>query len=114
MPAMTGNKDDPQFISEALDQLQNLLFLLFHPRYGFLKEEKTEGFWKQEVKDPSLRKHSHDQLLALLMLKEVMVMHRKEDLKLPRPIFLQVECEVMIPLDEEIRTNLSQKGTRKF
>jgi hypothetical protein len=54
-----------------------------------LKEEKTEAFWKQEVKDPFLRKHSHDQLLALL--KEVMVMHRKEDLKLPRPIFLQVE-----------------------
>lgn len=92
---MTGNEDDPEYNSVALDQLQRILFFLRHPKYGVSTSEDVLEAWKTHVKKPFLGRKSRDNLLSVL--KEIMVMHRKEDLKLPEPIFRQVEKDIPIP-----------------
>ena len=92
---VTGNEDDPKYSNTALDQLQRILYFLRHPTYGISKSRDVVKTWEIEVKKPFLSRQSRKNLLDIL--REIMVMHRKEDLKLPEPIFRQIEREVDIP-----------------
>ncbi len=99
---LTGNEDDGNYISDALDQLQRILKFLRHPKYGTSKQA-----WETEVKEPFVSKKSRTNLLTVL--KEIMVMHRKQDLNLPKPRFLQIEREVDIP--REVETQITTTAT---
>jgi len=96
---VTGNEDNLDYNSTALDQLQRILYFLRHPKYGISKSQDVIETWASEVKNPFLSRKSRKNLLSVL--KEIMVMHRKEDLKLPEPIFRQIEREVDIPQQVE-------------
>ena len=97
---LVGNEDHPKYNANALDQLQRIQYFLRHPLYGFSKSnEDVKKAWEKEVKIPFLKKKNRDKILHVL--KEIMVMHRKEDLKLPEPIFQQIEVEVDIPIEVE-------------
>jgi SNF2 family DNA or RNA helicase len=123
----TGDEDDPDFTSHALDQLQRLLFFLRHPIYGISsspitttdeeiikpknkkKHASAKSVWIKQVKAPFLAKAPDGRIQLLRVLKEIMVMHRKEDIQLPRPIFNQVERDAVIPMDiqKELQQNAS-------
>ena len=96
---VTGNEDNPDYNSIALDQLQRILYFLRHPRYGISNSQDVVEAWETDVKTPFLSRKSRKNLLGVL--KEIMVMHRKEDLKLPEPIFCQIEQEVDVPREVE-------------
>jgi len=96
---VTGNEDDPDYNNTALDQLQRILYFLRHPKYGSSKSRDDTQAWETDVKKPFLSRKSRDSLIGVL--KEIMVMHRKEDLKLPEPVFRQIEREVAVPYDIE-------------
>lgn len=102
---VTGNEDNPDYNNVALDQLQRILYFLRHPKYGISKSEDVVEAWETEVKQPFLSRQSRKNLLNVV--KEIMVMHRKEDLKLPEPIFRQIEREVDVPpqVEDTIITN---------
>ena len=106
---LTGNEDDANYINDALDQLQRILEFLRHPKYGISKSSKQA--WETEVKEPFVSKKSRTKLLDVL--KEIMVMHRKQDLKLPKPKFLQIEREVDIPkeVEAQITTTATNYGS---
>ena len=112
----TGDEDSVNFTSKGLDQLQRLLLFLRHEKYGSLPEEengigndrkgrgssnkwqaKTE--WVKLVKKPFLRKEHDGRKELYRVLDEVMVMHKKEDIGLPKPIFKQSEVKVPVPSD---------------
>lgn len=103
---VTGNEDNPEYNSTALDQLQRILYFLRHPRYGISKSRDVVEAWETEVKKPFLSRKSRKNLLGAL--KEIMVMHRKEDLKLPEPIFCQIEQEVDVPHEVEASITANQ------
>ena len=108
---VTGNEDNTDYNSIALDQLQRILYFLRHPKYGISKSEDVVEAWETEVKKPFLSRQSRKNLLSVL--KEIMVMHRKEDLKLPEPIFRQIEREVDIPreVEAEITANATNHSS---
>ena len=104
----TGNRDRVSYTADALDQLQRLLCFLRHPTYGAVpkseasdqeasSEELALQQWGVEIKQPFLDRDDAARCKLLETLKEVMVMHRKEDIKLPLPIFISGEVEVNIP-----------------
>lgn len=104
----TGNEDDKNFCNEALDQLHRLLFFLRHPEYGQghipeTKKEIAACKWTNNVKRPFLARHPAGRAELLRVLKSIMVMHRKEDIDLPLPIFRQIQQAVHIPNETEDR-----------
>jgi hypothetical protein len=118
----TGNEDDIRYSYLALDQLQRLLCFLRHPTYGnvassstqrispgqnkvkAMLKEKAKNDWVRKAKQPFLAKKSNGRNELLRVLKEIMVMHRKEDIRLPKPMFNQVETDVVVP--EEVEASL--------
>jgi hypothetical protein len=118
---MTGDEDDQNFTATALDQLQRLLFFLRHPVYGQdtklnnknrkamdeikkSRRETARGRWDTCVKQPFLKKMESGREELLLVLREIMVMHRKEDIDLPKPIFRQIERNIHI--SEEVEKSI--------
>ena len=89
--------------------MQRLLFFLRHPKYGALppeassrrpvyseqpddKEEaetkrnkKAKSVWVKQVKKPFLARKEQGREELISLLKSIMVMHRKEDINLPKP-----------------------------
>ena len=128
---MTGDEDSVDFTSKALDQLQRLLLFLRHPIYGTVppanstpvlsyadenllrprnsrrqQKQEAKAKWVVQVKDPFLKKDPKGRSELLELLRGVMVMHRKEDIHLPPPIFHQAEVDVLVP--EEIQKKLQK------
>jgi hypothetical protein len=118
----TGDEDDKQFSTHALDQLQRLLVFLRHPMYGNLPSEtpyiadadeyetnknQAKKQWLTKVKTPFLSKKIEGRLELKRVLTSCLVMHRKEDIKLPKPIFRQAEVDVPVeePIQVEMRKN---------
>lgn len=117
----TGDEDNMNYSSKALDQLQRLLYFLRHSKYGMITENKrnarnidceeddnkkksAKSAWEKDVKEPFLKKLQAGRQQLLDVLKEIMVLHRKEDICLPKPIFEQVETNAHI--SEEIEHKL--------
>eukprot|EP00978_Attheya_sp_CCMP212_P003897 scaffold8315_cov50-Attheya_sp.AAC.1 len=125
---MTGDEDDIDFSAKGLDQLQRLLFFLRHPKYGTIPSEakykspyifsdendndegarkkkiEAKGNWTILVKDPFLAKKNKGRQELLHVLRGVMVMHRKEDINLPKPIFKQ--GEETIEIDQTVQDKI--------
>ena len=103
-----------------MTQLQRLLLFLRHEKYGITKSETLDkasngggsggndsgrrrgnntakSAWDETVKIPFLREQPAGRDELFHVLKEVMVMHKKEDIGLPKPIFKQGEVSVHIP-----------------
>jgi SNF2-related domain len=123
----TGNEDDQDFTARALDQLQRLLVFLRHPVYGDLpspgnetsrctgttdnargkshleRKRQAKQQWDIMIKSPFLRKQMDGRQKLEEILKTIMVMHRKEDIHLPKPIFLQADVDVPLPLDIQLK-----------
>mmetsp|Transcript_30569 Transcript_30569/g.64684 ORF Transcript_30569/g.64684 Transcript_30569/m.64684 type:complete len:1068 (-) Transcript_30569:106-3309(-) len=115
----TGDEDSQDFTAKGLDQLQRLLFFLRHEKYGTLLEPMGQGeynskakggrgkrnkqqaksAWEACVKKPFLKKQGDGRKELYQVLDEVMVMHKKEDLSLPKPIFKQPQVSVPVPSD---------------
>lgn len=112
----TGDEDSRDFTSKGLDQLQRLLLFLRHEKYGTLPEsyqnngntkisrgrgqgnkQQAKSAWDINVKKPFLNRLMREELYRVLV--EVMVMHKKEDLSLPKPIFKQSQVDVNVPRD---------------
>ena len=55
-----------------------------------------------DVKEPFLTMNPKGHKELKIALKEIMIMHRKEDIKLPQPAFCQVERRVLIPHKVEL------------
>lgn len=114
----TGNEDDEEFTAKALDQLQRLLMFLRHPTYGDIPPEtsstsNSEGEilqrklqakqeWEIRVKQPFLEKQRSGRDEIERVLREIMVVHRKEDIHLPKPIFEQADVDVPIPEETQL------------
>jgi hypothetical protein len=118
----TGDEDDNKFSSNALDQLQRLLVFLRHPMYGNLPSEtsyitgadayetnkdQAKKQWLTKVKTPFLSKKIEGRMELERVLTNCLVMHRKEDIKLPKPIFRQAEVDAPVPepIQVEMREN---------
>ena len=107
----TGDVDDKAYTSNSLDQIQRLLYFLRHPKYGIVEDQSkanASSAWMQEIKAPFLQRNAKARQKLMDILKQIMVMHRKEDIELPKPVFNQVERDVMIPAfkeDEPLRHN---------
>ena len=126
----TGDEDGPDFCASALDQIQRLLFFLRHPKYGHIPKtqdtededvfrrrpkgrrkktmgsessrvEKARDEWLVNVKLPFLARKEEGRRELVSVLKETLVIHRKEDIRLPSPIFRQIENDVVIPSSVE-------------
>ncbi|KAL7468826.1 hypothetical protein ACHAXS_009057 [Conticribra weissflogii] len=107
----TGDEDSPDFTAKGLDQLQRLLLFLRHSKYGVShdgehpsvthegesRKELAKNTWDNVVKTPFLNKIESGREELYNILHEVMVMHKKEDINLPKPIFKQGEVIVVIP-----------------
>ena len=115
----TGDEDSNKFTANALDQLQRLLLFLRHPIYGNLpsdmvahsvggtayqdgqedrkRKQQAKELWATNVKQPFLAQQTKGREELLVVLKELMVMHRKEDIKLPKPVFQNSETLVPVP-----------------
>jgi hypothetical protein len=133
----TGDEDEEDFSAKALDQLQRLLFFLRHPQYGNLpaaarpsrrsrllsdRQEKTSNeemdermeaaraSWVTNVKVPFLGRKAAGKQELLRILKDIMVMHRKEDIDLPKPIFRQVEVDISVPEAVELTMVQGEAG----
>jgi len=120
----TGDQDASGYMAECLDQQQRLLCFLRHPEYGSIVEpvsasqtaqdlERQQDTayhnWEKNVKKPFLegKRSGRDELLRVL--KGIMVMHHKEDINLPRPIFLQGEVTIQVP--PLVQQNVVQAGS---
>ena len=112
----TGDEDSQDFTAKGLDQLQRLLLFLRHPCYGSLpasmqddindqsgrsknNKQQAKSAWDINIKRPFLRKQDEGRKELYQVLDEVMVMHKKEDLSLPRPVFKQSQVSVCVPPD---------------
>lgn len=97
----TGDEDDPKFTEKGLDQLQRLLFFLRHEKYGIVSgnNDQAKDAWNEQVTRPFLARQDEGRQELYKVLNEVMVMHKKEDLSLPKPIFEQSEVDVSVPHD---------------
>ncbi|KAL7493687.1 hypothetical protein ACHAWT_010569 [Skeletonema menzelii] len=118
----TGDEDSQQFNDVGLTQLQRLLLFLRHEKYGTTKDESLEAQsiggggrsernkanakseWDTLVKIPFLKKQDAGREELFRVLKEVMVMHKKEDIGLPKPVFKQ--GEVTIPIAQEVGSHI--------
>ncbi|CAB9506280.1 SNF2 family N-terminal domain [Seminavis robusta] len=137
----TGDEDDAQFTSKALDQLQRLLLFLRHPIYGTLlpaaptsaspyvfdykrvmkkagnnqleQKQRAKTTWVATVKEPFLQKKLGGREALLQVLHGVMVIHKKEDINLPKPDFVQSDVELPIPMQVQsnIRDNVASSAT---
>jgi hypothetical protein len=115
-----GNVDADECNLECLDQLQRLMIFLRHESYGIIPSNKdaaitynfggsgkgnTKGdnkkqaksAWDTNVKVPFLAKCESGRNELLKELNKVMVMHKKEDLYLPTPIFKFADVNLYIP-----------------
>ena len=113
----TGDEDSKDFTSQGLDQLQRLLLFLRHESYGIFPMDQTandkkrsrggkkggkqqaKSAWESNVKKAFLNKNPAGRDELYRVLNEIMVMHKKEDLLLPRPIFKQSQVDVLVPPD---------------
>lgn len=114
----TGDEDSPSFTAKGLDQLQRLLLFLRHETYGSTVDQfdgkdgsswsdtvregnkwTAKTAWDKNVKKPFLNKQEDGRKELYRVLDEVMIMHKKEDLSLPKPIFKQSQIDILIPLD---------------
>ena len=113
----TGNEDSHDFTSKGLDQLQRLLLFLRHERFGTLPgsidlnydniddnrgnghKQQAKSAWEKCVKNPFLKKQDEGRKELYRVLDEIMVMHKKEDLSLPKPIFKQSQVDVLVPTE---------------
>lgn len=105
----TGDRDSPSYTTNALEQLQRLLCFLRHPIYGTIPKSQLASSeasgddlalarWGTEIQQPFASNRDISARNKLLrLLKEIMVMHRKEDIDLPLPIFTSGEVEVGVP-----------------
>jgi SNF2 family DNA or RNA helicase len=114
----TGDEDSVEFNDIGLTQLQRLLLFLRHEKYGTTKNQSPEkksnrgggggsgrrhdnamakSEWDKMVRIPFLKKQHAGREELFRVLKEVMVMHKKEDIGLPKPVFKQGEVTVQIP-----------------
>lgn len=110
----TGDEDSEEFTSRGLDQMQRLLLFLRHPVYGtvFARDARTAAekkalakqAWFSSVKSPFLEKQVLGRRELMRVMDEVMVMHRKEDIDLPTPVFKQ--GEVAVPIPDEVQAKL--------
>ena len=128
----TGDEDDEEFSSNALDQIQRLLRFLRHPMYGTLKPEgqnyslyiededsntggkqQAKELWVENVKAPFLKRREQGRKELFRVLKEILVMHRKEDIQLPKPIFRQSQSDVLVPteIQHEMMANIKMAKT---
>jgi len=60
--------------------------------------KKAQSLWDLEIKQPFLNRSVEGRDSLLSLLKSLFVMHRKDDIKLPKPVFVQAEVDVPIPL----------------
>jgi len=131
----TGDEDSAEFSAKALDQIQRLLVFLRHPIYGTIPSSNTvevrsqyldtlrptpskstplklqqqaKAAWVTRVKEPFLQKKPEGRTELLEVLRSVMVMHRKEDIHLPKPVFRQGEVSVRIP--DAVQNHLQQNA----
>ena len=110
----TGDEDSSEFTSRGLDQLQRLLLFLRHDLYGTLSNldvnttpnnvrkqnrEQAKSAWVAGVKLPFLKKKDSGREELYRILREIMVMHKKEDIHLPAPIFKQGEVSILVPTE---------------
>jgi hypothetical protein len=109
----TGDEDNPEFNAKGLDQLQRLLIFLRHEKYGIIpstsngierqnesnycQKKEAKSAWDTRVKQPFLRKEEEGRAELYRILNQIMVMHKKEDLALPKPIFKQADVDVPVP-----------------
>ena len=60
-------------------------------------KDQAKDEWQAHVKKPFLKKQDTGRKELYRVLDEVMVMHKKEDINLPKPIFKQAEVSVPVP-----------------
>lgn len=115
-----GDVDAKEYNIECLDQLQRLMIFLRHERYGIIpsseeavisynsggnrkgntksnNKKQAKSAWDTNIKAPFLAKHEIGRNALLKELNQVMVMHKKEDLHLPTPIFKFADVNIDIP-----------------
>jgi len=124
-----GDEDSLEYTASGLQQFQRLLLFLRHPKYGIIPSpDGTSGIassggrnassrrsfdrdakqqnkdcakqaWDDNVKAPFLGKQEAGRQELYRTMDQCMVMHKKEDINLPKPIFKQGEVSVPVPLD---------------
>jgi len=106
-----GNRDSEEYTAECMDQLQRLFCFLRHPEYGAVRPADSDlkpsdlnaqhdlAFrkWEDEVKDPFLQIKERGRATLLRVLKSVSVIHQKEDINLPLPIFVEGDVTISVP-----------------
>lgn len=110
----TGDEDDINYTSKGLDQLQRLLMFLRHEQYGIIpagtagvndrsasKKAQAKTEFDKQIKRPFLRKEEAGRRELYRVLDQVMVMHKKSDLNLPKPIFRVSEVDVRVPTEAQ-------------
>ena len=60
-------------------------------------KKQAKSAWDTNIKAPFLAKHEIGRNALLKELNQVMVMHKKEDLHLPTPIFKFADVNIDIP-----------------
>ena len=125
----TGDEDNKEFTKSGLLQFQRLLLFLRHPEYGIVptpdalngdssnggrntgsrdssgrkakqqNKDSAKLAWDTTVMTPFLGKQEAGRQELYRIMNQCMVMHKKEDINLPRPVFKQGEVEVPVPLD---------------
>ncbi|KAL7522106.1 hypothetical protein ACHAWX_006795 [Stephanocyclus meneghinianus] len=132
----TGDEDSLEFNSKGLDQLQRLLMFLRHEVFGVIpspshadcknynsksmrkgkskhnRKNQAKSAWDRNVKIPFLNKQKSGRDELYRVLNEVMVMHKKEDLSLPKPIFKQ--ANIKVELKNQLRRAIRSKGAALF
>jgi len=120
----TGDEDAVNFTKSALEQLQRLLLFLRHPIYGGAvtiekqtendeKEDIAKTAWVEDVKGPFLKRKMEGRTNLIRVLRKIMVMHRKENIQLPKPVFRQVEEYATIHKDVEDKLRALTTPLRK-
>ena len=125
----TGDEDSLEYTALGLLQLQRLLLFLRHPKYGIVptptnlsgnaprvgrsassqrdadrdakqqKKDTAKLAWNTTVRTPFLQRKEAAREELYRIMDQCMVMHKKEDINLPKPIFKQGEVSVPVPLD---------------
>jgi hypothetical protein len=114
--------------ARGLDQLQTHLRFLRHPAYGRAPSAvaagaspsgtlarnflATLGQWATDVKEPFLRGEPHARQRLEQLLRGLVVMHRKEDVALPKPILSVTELSVSLPeaAVADVRATVAAQG----
>ena len=125
----TGDEDKKKFTELGLLQFQRLLLFLRHPQFGIVptpdalngisanggrntgsrdssgrkakqkNKDSAKLAWDATVMTPFLGKEEAGREELYRIMNQCMVMHKKESINLPKPIFKQGEVEVPVPLD---------------